>query len=88
MQIKYFAEHAYQHSPRRIAVFDNVQERDNWLNTPDWFATFLPYDVSTDEDIKRVAVSDIEVNSLLSKADNKYQIETDEDGVKWLVINV
>ncbi len=88
MQIKYFAEHAYQHHPRKIAVFKTEQERDDWLNTPDWFATFLPYDVRTDDDIKRKLVSNAEVIDLLNKAGNRYQAETDADGVKWLIIDV
>lgn len=88
MQIKYFAEHAYQHHPRKIAVFKAERERDNWLNTPDWFASFLPYDVSTDTDICRTIVSSTEVDSLLNQADNKYHIETDTDGIKWLIVDI
>lgn len=85
---KYFAEHAYQHHPRKVAVFKTEQERDTWINTPDWFASSLPYDVLTDSDICRTIISSVEVDSLLNKADNKYQIETDAYGIKWLVIDV
>ena len=88
MQNKYFAEHAYQHHPRKIAVFGTERERDNWLNTPDWFASSLPYDVLTDSDICRILVSSTEVDSLLNQADNKYHIETDTDGIKWLIVDI
>ena len=88
MQIKYFAEHAYQHHPRKIAVFKAEQERDDWLNTPDWFASSLPYDVSTDSDICRTIVSSTDVIDLLNKAGNRYQVETDTDGIKWLIVDI